>query len=203
MPTIETITSLLKNKTVGIAGAGGLGSNCAMALARTGVGHLIIVDFDLVAASNLNRQYYFIDQIGKPKVVALKENILRANPETQITIYQAMVCKENIVHLFSGCDVLVEAFDAAEIKQMLIEQASTLLPNLPVVAGSGMAGWGNTNKLKVECFDNVYICGDGTEEASEINPPLGPRVGIVACMEANTVLELLLKNITNENNPKQ
>ncbi len=203
MPTFEAIATYLKTKTVGIAGAGGLGSNCAMSLARTGVGHVIIVDFDLVAPSNLNRQYYFIDQIGQPKVQALKTNILRANPMVDVTAYQAMVCPENIGHIFAECDVLVEAFDGAEMKQMLIEQASTLFPEKPIVVGSGMAGWGNTNSLGVECFDNLYICGDGAEEVSEINPPLGPRVGIVANMEANTVLELLLKNLNNEDNAKQ
>jgi len=202
MPTFEALEAFLKNKTVGIAGAGGLGSNCAMALARTGVGHLIIVDFDLVTPGNLNRQYYFIDQIGQPKVQALKMNILRANPEIQVSTYQAMVCSENIGHLFAECDVIVEAFDSAEMKQMLIEQASMLFPEKPIVAGSGMAGWGHSNSLRVECFDNLYICGDGTEEVSATNPPLGPRVGIVACMEANTVLELLLKKFNNEDNPK-
>ena len=65
----------IQNKTIGIAGCGGLGSNCAIALARIGIGKLIIVDFDSIDKSNLNRQYYFIDQIGKPKVDALEYNI--------------------------------------------------------------------------------------------------------------------------------
>jgi sulfur carrier protein ThiS adenylyltransferase len=58
---------------IGIAGCGGLGSNCAVALSRVGIGRLILVDFDVVELSNLNRQYYFRDQIGLLKTEALTE----------------------------------------------------------------------------------------------------------------------------------
>ena len=57
---------------VGIAGAGGLGSNCAVALARSGVGTLVIADFDIIEAANLNRQYYFTDQIGSDENNCIK-----------------------------------------------------------------------------------------------------------------------------------
>ena len=64
----------LKRTCIGIAGCGGLGSNCAMALARAGVGRLVIADFDIVSAENLDRQYYFLDQVGQKKVLALRDN---------------------------------------------------------------------------------------------------------------------------------
>ncbi len=192
--TFEEIKNSLKFKTVGIAGAGGLGSNCAVALARTGIGKLIIADFDVVSESNLNRQYYFHDQIGKIKVNALKDNINRVNPEVQIVIHPIKIDKYNIPYIFSECDIIVEAFDKAEEKQMLIETILTEFTNKPIISGLGMAGYGNNNLLHSRQVDNLYICGDEKSEISDNNPPLAPRVGIVANMQANIVLDILLNN---------
>ncbi|MDX9694638.1 MAG: sulfur carrier protein ThiS adenylyltransferase ThiF [Bacteroidales bacterium] len=191
--TIEEIKNKLKNYTVGIAGAGGLGSNCAVALARVGIGKLVVADFDVVSESNLNRQYFFRDQIGIKKVDALKENINRINPEVKIEIHDIKLNEQNIVPLFKDCNIVVEAFDLAEMKKMLIETCITQLPNIPIVIGSGMAGFGDSNSIKVRRIENLYICGDEKTEVSDHNPPLAPRVGIVANMQANTVLEILLE----------
>lgn len=199
MPTFDEIKKHLSTKTVGIAGAGGLGSNCAVALARTGVGTIIVADFDIVSKSNLNRQYYFYDQIGQKKVEALKDNIARINHEISVNAVSEKVTQSNIAQLFGNCHVIVEAFDQADQKQMLIEFALTNMPSTPIVAGSGMAGFGESNSLRVEKFDNLYICGDGSSEVSEHNPPLAPRVGIVSNMEANVVLEILLKELGDGN----
>ena len=110
------IKTHLSKFRVGIAGAGGLGSNCAVALARSGVGTLVISDFDIVEEPNLNRQYYFIDQVGLIKTVALKENIARINPEVHVIVHQKILEKENITEIFSGCDIIVEAFDSSSMK---------------------------------------------------------------------------------------
>ncbi len=191
--TIEEIKNKLKNYTVGIAGAGGLGSNCAVTLVRVGIGKLVVADFDVVSESNLNRQYFFRDQIGIQKVDALKENINRINPEVKIEIHDIKLNEQNIVSLFKDCNIVVEAFDLAEMKKMLIETCITQLPNIPIVIGSGMAGFGDNNSIKVRRIENLYICGDEKTEVSDKNPPLAPRVGIVANMQANTVLEILLE----------
>lgn len=188
----EEIKSKLKNHTIGIAGAGGLGSNCAVALARVGIGKLIISDFDIVSESNLNRQYFFRDQIGQKKVIALKENIKRINPEVEIITNDIKLNEKNIIEIYKNCDVIVEAFDLAEMKKMLIETCLSELPEKPVIIGSGMAGWGNNNDIKFRKNENLYICGDEKSEIAVDNPPLAPRVGIVANMQANTVLEILL-----------
>jgi sulfur carrier protein ThiS adenylyltransferase len=190
--TFEEIKSKLKNYTVGIAGIGGLGSNCAVALARVGVGKIIISDFDIVYESNLNRQYFFKDQIGLRKVDALKENIQRINPEIEIIDYHIKLNEDNIVEIYKDCDVIVEAFDLAEMKKMLIETCLSELPDKPIVIGIGMAGFGNSNSINLRQSENLYICGDEKSEVSNDNPPLAPRVGIVANMQANTVLEILL-----------
>lgn len=190
--TFAEIKSKLKNYIVGIAGAGGLGSNCAIALARVGIGKLIISDFDVVNESNLNRQYYFRDQLGLKKVDALKENIKRINPEVKIIINDIKLKEDNIVDIYKDCDVIVEAFDLAEMKKMLIETCLTEIPKMPIVLGLGMAGFGNSNSIKYRKSENLYICGDEISEIADNKPPLAPRVGIVANMQANTVLEILL-----------
>jgi sulfur carrier protein ThiS adenylyltransferase len=187
------IKTHLSKFRVGIAGAGGLGSNCAVALARSGVGTLVIADFDVIEESNLNRQYFFTNQIGLMKTFALKENISLINPEVAVIIHQKKLDRTNITEIFSGCDIIVEAFDIAAMKEMLIETVQVKMPGIPVVVGSGMAGWGKTNDLVSRKIDDtLYVCGDECSEASDNMPPIAPRVGIVANMQANVVLELLM-----------
>ena len=192
---LEAISNILKTKTVGIAGAGGLGSNCAVSLARVNVGNLIIADFDVIEESNLNRQYYFYSQIGQKKVSALKENIKNINSNVNVKAVDIKLNSTNIIDLFKNCDVIIEAFDKAEMKQMIIETVLDKMPGKPLIVGLGMAGWGNNNSLKTKKIDNLYICGDGTSEVSDKEPALAPRVGIVANMLANQALEILLKNM--------
>jgi sulfur carrier protein ThiS adenylyltransferase len=189
----EEIRRHLGKFRVGIAGAGGLGSNCAVALARTGVGTIIIADFDMVEPANLNRQYFFSDQIGMAKTDALKDNILRISPIINISTHKTRLTRENIPLIFTGCDVIVEAFDLASEKEMLIETVQDKMPGIPLVIGSGMAGWGKNDLLRCRKIDDcLYVCGDESSEVSDELPPLAPRVGIVSNMQANMVTEILL-----------
>jgi sulfur carrier protein ThiS adenylyltransferase len=188
----EIKTHLSKFK-VGIAGAGGLGSNCAVALARSGVGTLVIADFDVIEKPNLNRQYYFTNQIGSMKTVALKDNINKINSDVDVIIHQKKLDRLNIPEIFSGCNIIVEALDSSEMKEMLIETVQTKMPGIPVVVGSGMAGWGKTNDISSRKIDDtLFVCGDEYSEISDNLPPIAPRVGIVANMQANIVVELLM-----------
>ena len=197
---ISEIEDHLKKFTVGIAGAGGLGSNCAVALARCGVGTIVVSDFDVVEESNLSRQYYFTDQIGMPKVTALKENILRIRPDTKVTALQQKLDQGNIPEIFSSCDVIVEAFDRSDMKEMLIETVQTSMPETPLVVGSGLAGWGNNEAIRYRKMDEMlFVCGDESSEASDELPSLAPRVGVVACMQANVVIELLMNRKEGKN----
>jgi len=178
---------------VGIAGAGGLGSNCAIALARSGVGTMVIADFDRVEESNLNRQFYFIKQVGMNKTEALRDNLLMINSSIRTELHNISLSPENIPLVFNGCDVIVEAFDLAEMKEMIISTVLTKMPGIPIVTGSGMAGWGKTEMLKMRKIDDyLYVCGDESTEVSEEVPPMAPRVGIVSHMQANVVVEILL-----------
>jgi len=188
------IENHLKNFKVGIAGAGGLGSNCAASLARSGVGTLVIADFDKVELSNISRQFYFIDQVGIMKTTALKENLKRIRPEMNVVIHQTVLTEKNIPSIFRDCHVIVEAFDRADMKQMLVETVQKELTGIPLIVGSGLAGWGNTEILKFRKIDEtLYICGDEMSEATDDYPPLAPRVSIVANMQANAVIEILMR----------
>jgi sulfur carrier protein ThiS adenylyltransferase len=188
------IRAHLSKFRVGIAGAGGLGSNCAMALARSGVGTIVIADFDIIEKENLGRQYYFTDQVGRIKTEALKENIMRVNPHINVVIYNEKLDRNNIPEIFCGCDVIVEAFDKSLMKEMITETVQVKMPGTPLILGSGMAGWGQTETLKYRKIDEtLYVCGDEDTEVSLSHPPMAPRVGIVANMQANTVIAILMK----------
>jgi sulfur carrier protein ThiS adenylyltransferase len=190
----QEIKEHLAKFRVGIAGAGGLGSNCAVSLARCGVGTLVISDFDIIEPANLNRQYYFTSQVGMMKSTALKENIARINPDTTVIAHTERLNRLNIPEIFSGCDVIVEAFDSDEMKQMLIETVLTEMEGIPVVVGSGLAGWGNSEAIRFRKADEtIYICGDESTSVDDEMPPMAPRVGIVANMQANTVVEILMR----------
>jgi len=183
----------LSRFTVGIAGCGGLGSNCGVALARVGVRRLIVVDFDVVELSNLNRQYFFRDQLGMPKVKAFAHNVSRIDAAIEVEPFLNVITPDNIVELFGDCDVVVEAFDRADQKLMLIESMAELLPDTPLISGSGMAGWCHNSTIRSEQCGNLYLCGDQQTETTAQLPPLAPRVGIVASMQANLVLEILME----------
>ena len=183
----------VKRATVGIAGVGGLGSAVAIALARTGVGALIIADFDLIEPSNLNRQQYFLDQLGQPKVYALRDTLARINPHVHVTACHLRVTSGNAAEIFGSVDVLVEAFDRADQKAMLAETFTARFPDRPLVTGSGMAGYGPANSVATRrVFGNLYLCGDGTTAAAPGIGLMAPRVGIAAHHQANAVLRLLL-----------
>jgi sulfur carrier protein ThiS adenylyltransferase len=179
---------------VGIAGAGGLGSNCAVALARSGVGTLVLADFDIIEESNLNRQYFFTDQVGMMKTIALKENIARINPDVIVVIHQKRLDIINIPEIFTGCNVIVEAFDKSEMKEMLVETVQQKMPGTPLVVGSGVAGLGKSETVRYRKIDDtLFVCGDESSEVSENLPPMAPKVGMVANMQANVVIEILMR----------
>ena len=185
---------ILKTKCVGIAGCGGLGSNCAVSLARVGIGKLVIADFDVIVESNLNRQYFFYDQIGQKKAYALRENINRINPAVIVEAHDIKLKSKDILTIYKDCDVIVEAFDLAEMKQMIIETVLAEMPDKYIVSGVGLAGWGGNNLFTTKQYGKLFICGDSEKEVSEEFPPLAPRVCIVANMEANQVMEILLNH---------
>lgn len=176
---------------VGIAGAGGLGSNCAVNLVRSGFQKFVIADFDRVEASNLNRQFYFLNQLGEYKVAALKDNLLAINPDLELVTLPVLITKDNCDEIFGDCDVLVEAFDQPIVKQMFLEHfwdSSKLL-----VAASGIAGFGDSDRLAVKRLrENVYLIGDRVS-GIDLKPPFSPCVNIAAAKQADLILAYALE----------
>ena len=180
----------LESAHVGIAGAGGLGSNCAMHLVRAGVKHITIADFDVVNESNLNRQFFFRDQIGQKKVEAIKANLLRIEPDADIRAVDIRLDASSAREIFADCGIVVEAFDAVDAKVMLVSALASSGKKL--VTASGLAGWGRSNAMRVRKMGNIVAIGDGETSVGDGAAPVSPRVGIAAAMEANAVVSLLL-----------
>ena len=183
----------LKQASVAIAGAGGLGSNIAVMLARSGVGHLHIVDFDIVDITNLNRQVYTVRHIGSRKVDAINEILMEINPYMKVTTDCVRVVADNCEEIFRGYDIVCEAFDGAESKAMLIDSLLTAEDRPIVISGSGMAGYGSANEIRSRRItDRLFICGD---EGTDIGDGIGlmaPRVAICAGHQANLVIGHIL-----------
>ncbi|NOZ22527.1 MAG: sulfur carrier protein ThiS adenylyltransferase ThiF [Planctomycetes bacterium] len=183
----------VKEASVGIAGLGGLGSAIAIALTRTGVGRLVLADFDIVEPSNLNRQQYFVDQLGQPKTEALAENLRRINPYVRVETHRVRLDASNVSEVFADVEVLVEAFDAPDAKTMLLESFATAFPDKPIVMASGLAGHGPGSTIQVRKLGSqIYVIGDMESAAQPGRGLMAPRVGIAAHLQANTVLRLLL-----------
>ena len=182
--------SALQGAVVGIAGAGGLGSNCAMLLARVGVGTLVIADHDRVSVSNLNRQFYLPNDVGRFKVEALAERLQAINPWVVVHTQAVMMQAENLLDIFATCPIVVEAVDVALSKQIILENLSRA--GRFVVSASGMAGWGGPPMQRRALGQQAVIVGDGQYDVGPGLPPLAPRVMIAAAMQANEVLARIL-----------
>lgn len=180
----------LQGATVAVCGLGGLGSNVATALARAGVGKLILIDFDCVDVTNLHRQQYKASQVGVAKAVALPENLREIAPYIELESHQVRVTEENVMELVGKADVVVEAFDNAEAKAMLVN--AVLENGKTLVAASGMAGFGDANSIQTrKVSKNFYLCGDGVTDVNDGVGLVAPRVMACAAHEAQTVVRII------------
>lgn len=184
----------VKAARVGIAGLGGLGSAIAVALARVGVGQLILADFDVVEPSNLNRQQFFVDQLGLLKTDALVENLRRINPYVQLEAHAVKLTPDNIPSLFGEVDIMIEAFDRADQKVMLMQSFVGACPQVPLITASGLAGYGPEESIGVaKMGEHIYVVGDQETGAKPGCGLMAPRVGIAASMQANVALRLIVE----------
>lgn len=184
----------MKKAKVAIAGLGGLGSNVALLLARMGVGELFLVDFDVVEPSNLNRQAYFISQLGMEKTKAMEDLIAQVNPYLTVKTAQVKVQEENAAKLFAGYPIVCEAFDDPVAKALLVNTLLDRCPKTKIVAASGMAGLGSANAIRTrQVFSNLYLCGDETAEAGPGQGLMAPRVAVCAAHQANLIVRLILE----------
>ena len=190
----KELQQAFSSATVAICGLGGLGSNIAIALARAGIGKLILIDFDRVDITNLHRQQYKADQIGRYKTDALAENLRRINPYIELAAHTERITEDNAVKLLQSADIICEAFDDAECKARLANTVLSELPDKYLVAASGMAGMGVTNSIKTRRITSrFYLCGDETSEVSDGIGLVAPRVALCAAHQAHTVLRILAK----------
>lgn len=187
------VSETLKTARVAIAGLGGIGSSTAVALARSGVGFLHLVDFDEVEPSNLNRQQYKIKHLGMKKTQALQLELLEINPFISISIDTVKVSEENAMPLFQDDEIICEAFDDPASKAMLVNYLMEHCPEKMIVASSGMAGYESSNLIQTKrSMKHLYVCGDGQTEAELGRGLMAPRVSICAGHQANMVLRLIL-----------
>jgi sulfur carrier protein ThiS adenylyltransferase len=183
----------LKRATVGIAGLGGLGSSCAVALCRMGVGTLVLADFDVVEPSNLNRQQYFVDQVGMYKTDATRANLAKINPYVEVETHCIRLDEASIPIVFGTASVVVEAFDRADMKAMIIRTVLDKMREVAVVAASGVAGFGDGNEVIVtRVTPRLFVIGDNRSEARPGRGLMASRVGIAAHQQANTVVRIIL-----------
>ena len=188
----ENIQEKFSSATVAVCGLGGLGSNIAISLARAGVGKLILIDFDRVDITNLHRQQYKADQIGKSKTDALRENLLEIAPYVTLETHTIRVAKENAVHLLQGADIICEAFDDAACKAMLTNLVLEEMPDKYLVAASGMAGFGSVNSIRTrKITSKFYLCGDEKSDVQSEGGLVSSRVMLCAAHQAHTVLRIL------------
>ena len=191
----DQIRDKLNSAQVAVAGLGGLGSNIAVMLARSGVGHLLLIDFDKVDVSNLNRQVYSIPHLGLNKTDALTQIIRDINPSVEVKSLCTKITQENAEKLLGDYPIVCEAFDKADMKSMLITTLLTRCRNITVVSGNGMAGCCDSNTIKTKKItDKLYVCGDGISDIEKGEILMAPRVLICAGHQANKVIQLILDN---------
>lgn len=190
----EEMQTKLRNARVAVAGLGGLGSNIAVMLARSGVGELLLVDFDRVDVTNLNRQMYLIPQLGKPKAEALPEILYQINPYLTYRSVCIKVTPDNVKELFSEYPIVCEAFDKPDQKAMLVRELLMQCPKTTVVSGNGMAGYADANEIRTcQVMKRLYVCGDQSTDVGNGIGLIAPRVAVCAAHEANKVLQLIMQ----------
>ena len=188
----EELQDKISAARVAVCGLGGLGSNIAIALARAGVGHLHLIDFDRVDLTNLNRQQYAVGQLGQYKTDALRETLSLVSPYCDVTCDTIQVTEENLPDLLKAEDYICEAFDRAEAKAMLVSGVLEHFPEKYLVAGSGLAGLGSANTIQTRrVSQRFYLCGDGTSDSSVGLGLVASRVLVCAAHEANMILRLI------------
>lgn len=188
----EVLQKNFSEAVVAVCGLGGLGSNIAIALARAGVGKLILIDFDCVDITNLHRQQYKVNQIGMNKTDALTENLKEIAPYIELETHTERVTEENAAHLLQGADIICEAFDDAECKAMLTNLVLEEMPDKYLVAASGMAGFGSVNSIRTrKITSRFYLCGDEKSDVQSEGGLVSSRVMLCAAHQAHTVLRIL------------
>lgn len=183
----------LKKARVAVVGLGGLGSHVSIALARLGIGNMRLIDFDVVDITNIFRQSYRLQHIGRYKTDCMKDQIAEINPYIKVEPITRKITPENVMELIGDADIICEALDRKESKAMLINEIMERSGNKIVVAGSGMAGTDSGNRIFTrKVTGRFYVCGDGISGLEDGLQLMAPRVALCAMHEANMIMRILL-----------
>jgi sulfur carrier protein ThiS adenylyltransferase len=170
---------------VGIAGVGGIGSNVARHLAQARVQFVKIIDFDIVEAANLNRQFYSVDQVGQKKTASLVANLQQIFPDISVEAIDKQIVAGECTTLFADCDVIVEGFDDRQLKTMLVNELAET--GKTIVSASGIAGT-DMDSVQVRQIGTCYVVGDlVSDEKNFVLFP--PKIAMVAALMAGKVLQ--------------
>jgi sulfur carrier protein ThiS adenylyltransferase len=192
----DSVRAKLRTATVGIAGLGGLGSNLAVALVRSGIGRLILADFDRVEPGNLNRQQYTRRDIGAFKTDALAAYLRQIDPDVDLLTHTLTLTPENIPAVFGDADILAECLDWASTKAMFVRTclATLVARGKKLVAVSGLAGCGSANEIVTHVMGPRFaMIGDLQTDVRGTPVLLASRVGIAALHEANHIIRWILE----------
>jgi adenylyltransferase/sulfurtransferase len=180
----------LKNAHVVVAGVGGLGSPNAIYLAAAGIGHLTLIDNDVVTLSNLNRQILHYDQdIGREKVFSGADKLRLLNPTVQVTPVVERIDENNAANLIAGAQVVIDGLDNFETR-LILNRACVAL-GIPFIHGGVHSLMGEVTTIipgETPCF--ACLCQDVPEQEEEI-PVLGPLPGMIACVQVMEAIKYL------------
>jgi tRNA A37 threonylcarbamoyladenosine dehydratase len=148
----------LKNSTVAIFGLGGVGGYAAEALCRSGVGRIMIIDFDDVCLTNVNRQIHAMDgTVGKAKALLMAERLHRINPDAEIVPYKDFYSAENSEFLLSrDCDYVLDAIDHITSKLHLIKSCRE--KEIPIISSMGAAAKVDPTRIRVADISETHKC---------------------------------------------
>ena len=188
----KRIREKLSGCTVGIAGLGGLGSSIAVLLARSGVGRLILADFDVVDESNIYRQQYIKRQIGMKKTDAIRQIIGWVDDEVKVKTFDERLDGMRACEIFEEADIVIEAFDNPKSKADIV---GAVLKNTckKVVSASGIAGHGPGDEIvSKKVLSNLYVVGDGGRGIVEGEKLMATRVAIAASKQAHLAVRIMI-----------
>lgn len=182
------------NSHVVIVGLGGLGSNIAILLARLGIGNLYLVDFDKVDISNIQRQQYYLEDIGQYKTDIMEKTIKKINPYINVVKITEKLDENNMSDIFKNADIICEAVDSAKTKAIIVDGFfENFSKSKKLVCGNGMTGFSSSNSIKTKKInENFYICGDFSSDIQTDGTLTSARVAICAGHQANMIIRLII-----------
>lgn len=179
----------LRAASVLVAGAGGLGTVIALYLAAAGVGHLRIIDCDVVEESNLNRQIlHWTGDVGRGKTDSVKEKLASLNPLIRIEAVACRIAEENVGKLTRGCSLIVDAMDNFPTRHLLNRSAVGL--GIPFIHGAVRGFFGQATTV-VPGESPCLRCLFPTSPPPEVFPIIGATCGVIGSIEASEAIKLL------------